>query len=173
MRPGLTEQNFRLFEPIIAKACAMPFEIDPRTMNMAARTFMSRFSDARKGYRMNRWHSKLIPVTEDISFIRARETANGMVWIDNKIIEKRMFRMQNIKEQLPQTSDIGELVKVNWKDKEEVAKWLAKGSTWIDSNNLQVYCRDLVELAEATKSIREQYPKSSEVKSKLMVLVSA
>lgn len=109
-RFDLREPAFRKYEQYIADACNNgTFTITPRLPDkggnlklVKAKTFISRFSDAKLAFVKYGYQSELIPVNYDLSVIKAKELEDGRVVIINlkkeqeKVSEAKYIRVSDL-----------------------------------------------------------------------------
>lgn len=85
-RKDLNRSAFEKYAPFIGRALISPIKINPReafARPMKANTFVARFNDATRGYRLYGYTSLHVPKEADVSFLVARETIDGMVVVRN------------------------------------------------------------------------------------------
>jgi hypothetical protein len=90
-RPDLREPAFRRYEPLIAKAIKShqtvftyaDFPVGAKKVVKTARTFISRFSDAKLAYKRYRYQSSSIPTSFDLSNLVCTELQDGSVLVRN------------------------------------------------------------------------------------------
>ena len=86
-RKDLREEAFRKYEQDIALGCKGSYVLDPRKFSrpMKAASYVARFTDAKRGYRVYGYQSELIPKNYDLDRVRAFELSDGTVQISNEI----------------------------------------------------------------------------------------
>lgn len=92
-RIDLREEAFRRFENTIANACKGSFVVKPRVeFGISPRTFLIRFTDAKRGYKLYGYYSDLIPANYELDRIKTVELDNDEVWIMNKFEDQQRAR---------------------------------------------------------------------------------
>lgn len=88
-RFDLREEAFSRYELYIAKACLGEYVVDPSQLPRPVKpmTFIARFKDAIRGYKLYNYKSSAIPRNHSLVF-RLAETSNGLVRISPVGIEK-------------------------------------------------------------------------------------
>ncbi len=94
-RPALREDQFRRFEPLIARAWKFgtflfdPRDLETRGRGMNATSFAARMSDAMLGHEMYKYYSEQIPGDFSRKWIRVWPLADGRVQIVNTMKENQ------------------------------------------------------------------------------------
>lgn len=82
-RRDLRIEAFRKFEPYIAQALEADITINPKLLKMTPSTFITRFRDALRAYKLYHYPSDRIPVGTNLDGMRADETITDEVFIRN------------------------------------------------------------------------------------------
>lgn len=102
-RVDLRESAFRKYEHYIAMACQGSYELDVRKeMKNTARTFMVRFADAKRGFKLFGYLSSKIPHGYELRNITVKELEGDKVMVVNEVADAESKRKRKEQEKVKQ-----------------------------------------------------------------------